>query len=181
MLDTNSDPVDAKVATEVAKAFLGWSAALQYSSIERLCGMLDETVYVDVQSTQPRLHVKTNLSRDAACESFKGGDLAGFLKDFGPAEVHAEVPTLLPTLFQIHGGAYMRLDEALQKNYQEQVLKSREAAHKAPLACTLYNVLPAGDLFKVGLTCNGVLSYRVLLRRAAPGDFKVMQYIHLRP
>jgi hypothetical protein len=178
---TPQEPIDPRVATEVAKAFLGWSDAMSKGSADRACGFMDETIIVDLQATQPKLKFKAEMTKDAACESWKGGDLNGYLRDLGPAEVHAEPPTLLPTLFQIHGGAYMRLDDDKQKRYADEVTARRAARKLPPLQCALYNVTPAGDLFKVNLQCNGVVSYRLLMRRAAAGEFKVMQLTHLRP
>ena len=122
--------------------------------------------------------LRKDLAPEEACASMHGGEMAGYLRDFGPAEVHADVATLIPTLFRIHGGAFLRLDEAREADYQRRVIESRNG--KKPLACTKYSVLPAGDLFKVSLTCNGVQSFRVLMRRAGPDDFRLMALTHVR-
>jgi hypothetical protein len=173
------DTGDPKLASEVARFFLAWSDALVKSNTDKICAAFDETVFIDVSSSQPRLRIKQEFPAEAACESVKNGELAAYVRDFGPAEVHAEASTLIPTLFRIHGGAYLKLDDAAQKRYAEALVKDREG--KKALACTMYNVLPAENLFKVSLTCGGVQSFRVLLKRTGENQFKVMQLNHVRP
>ena len=169
---------DPKVASEVARAFLAFSDAFVRAQPERICGMFDDNVAIDIQSSQPKLRIKDQLTSAAACQSLTDGELAHYVKDLGPAEVHAEMMTLIPSLFQLYGGAYLQLDSAQQKHYADALRNSRVG--KKALACTMYNVAPAEDLFKVSLTCSGVTSFRVLLRRTAPDSFKVMQFTHVR-
>ncbi len=170
---------DPQVASEVARAFIRLSMMAAQADADGLCKLLEkDRIYFDIRASSPPFELRKDLAPAEACASMHGGELAGYLRDFGPAEVHAEVATLIPTLFRIHGGAYVRLDEAREADYQRQVVASREG--KKPLACTMYTVLPAGDLFKVSLSCNGVQSFRVLMRRAGPDDFRLMALTHVR-
>jgi hypothetical protein len=170
---------DKALASEVARSFLKLSRELAAGRGESLCSMLDsEKVYLDIRTNAPRMTIRKEMSGEEACTSFKEGELAGYVREFGPAEVHAEVATLLPTLFKIHGGAYLQLDPEREKAYPQRVAEDRQG--KKPLACTLYSVLPAGNLFKISLSCGGVQSYRVLLRRDGTDDYKLMAFTHLR-
>ncbi len=88
------------------------------------------------------------------------------------------MPTLIPTLFRIHGGAFLKLDDTRDQLYRQKLAEAR--AGKAPLACEMYTVHAAGNLFKVSLDCRGVKSYRLLLRRDGTDDFKLMALTHNR-
>ena len=52
---------------------------------------------------------------------------------------------------------------------------------KKPLSCTTYNVQALDQMFKVTLSCAGVQSFRLVLSRVAEGQFKIVQFRHLRP
>ncbi len=174
-----ADTGDPKIASEVARAFLKLSRYFAAANVPMICKMLDaERVYFDVRTTDPQLEFKKDLAAAKACEAFKTGELGNYLRDFGPAEVHTEMLTLIPTLFRIHGGAYLKLDDAREKLYRTKLVESRKG--KKPLACEMYTVLPAGNLYKVMLDCRGVRSYRLLLRRDGPDDFKLMALTHMR-
>lgn len=175
----SSDDVDPAMASEVARAFLGFSRFAATSNHEAICKMLDkERVYLDIRIESPATEIKTDLTQEAACQSLAGGDLANYLRNFGPAEVHTEMPTLIPSLFRIHGGAFLKLDETRDQLYRKKLAESR--AGKAPLACEMYTVHAAGNLFKISLDCRGVKSYRLLMRRDGPDDFKLMALTHNR-
>ena len=170
---------DAKKASEVARAFLTFSKYIASGNVNMLCKMLDtERIYFDIRTKSPKLEVKVDLGPEAACASLRTGDLGTYLRDFGPAEVHTEIPTLVPSLFRIHGGAYLKLDAAQEASYSSKLNAQR--AGRKPLACTMYTVLPAGNLFKVSVKCEGVNSYRLLLRRDGADDFKLMAMTHIR-
>ncbi len=175
----SSDGVDPAMASEVARAFLGFSRNMATGNHAAVCKMLDkERVYLDIRIDSPALEIKTDLTQEAACQSLAGGDLATYLRNFGPAEVHTEMPTLIPTLFRIHGGAFLKLDDSRDQLYRQKLAEAR--AGKAPLACEMYTVHAAGNLFKVSLDCRGVKSYRLLLRRDGTDDFKLMALTHNR-
>ncbi|MCB9738336.1 MAG: hypothetical protein H6747_03645 [Deltaproteobacteria bacterium] len=175
----SSDDVDPAMASEVARAFLGFSRFAATSNHEAICKMLDkERVYLDIRIESPATEIKTDLTQEAACQSLAGGDLGNYLRNFGPAEVHTEMPTLIPSLFRIHGGAFLKLDESRDQLYRKKLAESR--AGKAPLACEMYTVHAAGNLFKISLDCRGVKSYRLLMRRDGPDDFKLMALTHNR-
>jgi hypothetical protein len=169
---------DPKIASEVARAFIGFSDWMVRANVDKLCAAFDDTVAIDITAGQPKMRIKQEFTTAEACESVRNGELANYVRDLGPAEVHADVATLIPTLFGIHRGAYLRLDDQLQKKYSEELAKQREG--KKPLACTMYNVVPAGELFRVSLTCTGVANFRLLLRRAAENNFKIVQFSHSR-
>ncbi|GEM_PF-3457963 len=172
----NGDP---KVASEVARAFLMFSKYMSSGNVSKICQMLDtERIYFDIRTKSPKLQIKVDLPPTSACASLKTGDLGSYIRDFGPAEVHSEIATLIPSLFRIHGGAYLRLDAAQEAAYSQKLMASR--AGKKSLACTMYTVLPAGNLFKISTKCHGVSSYRLLLRRDGPDDFKLMAMTHVR-
>ena len=173
------DAGDPKLASEVARAFLTFSRYAATANAPMLCKLLDsERVYFDIRTKEPAHVFKQDMTPAKACESLKSGKLAEYLRDFGPAEVHTEIPTLIPSLFRVHGGAFLKLDEARNQLYRTKVTTSRKG--KTPLQCEMYSVLPAGNLFKVMLDCRGVRSYRLLLRRDGPNDFKLMALTHLR-
>ncbi len=170
---------DAKTASEVARAFLAFSKYMTTGNVNMLCKMLDgERIYFDVRTKSPKLEIKVDLPQQSACNSLRTGDLGNYLRDFGPAEVHAEIATLIPSLFRIHGGAYLRLDPAQESGYAKKLAAMRTG--KKPLACQMYSVLPAGNLFKISVKCEGVKSYRLLMRRDGPDDFKLMAMTHMR-
>ncbi len=173
------DAGDPKLGAEVARFFLQWSGALERNDIDKICASFDDTVFIDVSASAPKIRIKQEFPVEAACESVRNGDLAAYIRDFGPAEVHSEPKMLIPDLFRIHGGAYLRLDDAAQRRYADAVIKGREG--KKQLACTLYNVVPAENLFKVSMTCSGVNSFRVLMKRTGENQFKIMQLQHSRP
>lgn len=173
---SNGDP---KLASEVARAFLMFSNYIANGNVNKLCKMMDtERIYFDIRTSAPKLQIKVDLGPQAACASLRTGDLGTYLRDFGPAEVHAEIATLVPGLFRIHGGAYLKLDAAQENAYRQKLVAQR--AGRTPLACTMYTVLPAGNLFKVSVKCQQVNSYRLLLRRDGPNDFKLMAMTHIR-
>ncbi len=173
------DAGDPKLASEVARAFLSFSRYAATANAPMLCKLLDsERVYFDIRTKEPAHVFKQDMTPAKACESLKSGKLAEYLRDFGPAEVHTEIPTLIPSLFRVHGGAFLKLDEARNQLYRTKLTASRKG--KTPLQCEMYSVLPAGNLFKVMLDCRGVRSYRLLLRRDGPNDFKLMALTHLR-
>lgn len=175
----SSDDLDPAMASEVARAFLGFSRYAATSNHAAICKMLDkERVYLDIRIESPATEIKTDLTQEAACQSLAGGDLANYLRNFGPAEVHTEMATLIPSLFRIHGGAFLKLDETRDQLYRKKLAESR--AGKAPLACEMYTVHAAGNLFKISLDCRGVKSYRLLVRRDGPDDFKLMALTHNR-
>ncbi len=170
---------DAAVASEVARAFLSYSRAVAAGDHASVCKRLDsERVYFDIRVDAPAWEYKVDLTGVAGCQSLTGGELARYLRDLGPAEVHAEMSTLIPTLFGIHRGAFLKLDEAQETAYREKMAATRTG--KPPLACQMYTVHAAGDLYKITLDCRGVKSYRLLLRRAAADDFKLMALTHAR-
>lgn len=173
---TDEDPA---TASEVARAFMQYSRAVAASDTASICKFFDpERIYFDIRVDNPAWEYKTDMTGEAACQSLSGGDLSRYLRDLGPAEVHTEMPTLIPTLFRIHGGAFLKLDDARQADYRAKLAQSR--AGKAPLACDMYTVHAAGNLFKVTLDCRGVKSYRMLLRRDGADDFKLMALTHAR-
>ncbi|MCO4762469.1 MAG: hypothetical protein KC502_13240 [Myxococcales bacterium] len=174
-----ADTGDPKMASEVARAFMTFSRYAAAANTTMLCKMLDaERVYFDIRTREPAHRFKKDMAPAAACESMKSGDLANYLRDFGPAEVHAEIPTLIPSLFRIHSGAFLKLDPTRDQLYRQKLAESRKG--KKALQCEMYSVLPAGNLFKVMLDCRGVRSYRLLLRRDAPNNFKLMALTHVR-
>ena len=169
------------MAIEVAKFFRIWSKHVATGNTDALCGEVDEQVLIDISTSQPKMRIKQAMSAAEACESLKTGDLAGYLREFGPTEVHAEVEYLLPTLFVMHGAPFLKLDEATQSRYADQVNKSRTAENKKPLACTVYGAAPMGEEnFVVQMGCDGVQAFRLILRRQAEGVFKVMRFILTR-
>lgn len=173
------DTGDPKLAAEVARAFMTLSAYLSAGNADAICTMLDaEKVVFNVRTRDPVIKFKQDLSNKAACKSFKSGELAAYLRDFGPAEVHAEVATLVPTLFGIHRGAYLQLPDDLERKYADDLAGRR--TDKKPLACYAYFVRQADNLFVTSLSCRGVEKYRVLLRRDGESAFKVLNYTHLR-
>jgi len=169
---------DAKVASEVARAFLNFSDAMAKGSVERLCAMIDESAVISIDSTQPTIKLRQEFTAAEACESFKTGELATYLRELGPAEVHAEPSTLIPTLFGIHGGAYLTLTDVDQKRYADQVVASR--AGKKALACTIYNVVVVDELYKVNLVCDGVRSFRAFFQRTGDKSLKLRAFSHAR-
>lgn len=174
-----ADAGDPKLASEVARAFLTFSRYAASANAPMICKMLDsERIYFDIRTKEPAHAFKKDMTPTAACTSLKTGALAAYLRDFGPAEVHTEIPTLIPSLFRVHAGAYLKLDEQRDQLYRKKLVESRKG--KTPLQCEMYSVLPAGNLFKVMLDCRGVRSYRLLLRRDGPNDFKLMALTHLR-
>ncbi|MFZ4578039.1 MAG: hypothetical protein ACOYOB_06525 [Myxococcota bacterium] len=173
-----AETYDPKIASEVARAFIAFSDWMVRANVDKLCAAFDDTVAIDITAGQPKMRIKQEFTTAEACESVRNGELANYVRDLGPAEVHADVATLIPTLFGIHRGAYLRLDDQQQKKYSEELTKQREG--KKPLACTMYNVVPAGELFRVSLTCTGVANFRLLLRRAAENNFKIVQFSHSR-
>ena len=170
---------DAQLASEVARSFLAFSNYIASGNVNMLCKMLDtERIYFDIRTKNPKLEIKVDLGPEAACASLRTGDLGSYLRDFGPAEVHTEIRTLVPSLFRIHGGAYLKLDAAQEAAYSQKL--SAQRTGRKQLACNMYTVLPAGNLFKVSVNCEGVNSYRLLLRRDKPDDFKLMAMTHIR-
>ena len=173
------DTGDPKLAGEVARAFMALSSYLAAGNAGAICSMLDqEKVVFNIRTRDPVIKLTKDLSNAEACKSFKGGELAAYLRDFGPAEVHGEVATLVPSLFGIHRGAYLQLPESFERKYADELANRR--AGKKPLACYAYFVRQADNLFVTSLSCRGVEKYRVLLRRDGASDFKVLNYTHLR-
>ncbi|MBM4344218.1 MAG: hypothetical protein FJ100_12690 [Deltaproteobacteria bacterium] len=175
-------PPNPKIAVEVSKFFRQWSRMVMQGNADGLCGGLDENVAFDLSSSQPKFKVKQQMAAAEACESLKSGDLNAYLKEFGPAEVHAEVDYLLPTLFGLNGGPFLKLEEAQQKKLAEDVNKSRQAEGKKLLLCTQYSAAPMSeDTFMIQMGCDGVNAFRLIVRRPAENQFKVIRYIHTRP
>ena len=175
-------PANPKLAIEVAKFFRTWSKQVMTSNVDALCGSLDDQVLVDISASQPKLKIKATMTVTEACESLRSGDLAGYLREFGPSEIHAEVEYVMPTLFAMHGAPFLKLDEATQRKYADEVNRSRTAENKKPLACTSYSAAAMGDEnFVITLGCQGVQSFRLIVRHPAEGVFKVMRFIHQRP
>ena len=175
-------PADAKVAIEVAKFFRTWSKQVMTGNVDALCGSLDEQVLFDISASQPKFKFKATMTAPEACESLRTGELAGYLREFGPAELHAEVEYVLPTLFAMHGKPFLKLDEATQRKYADDVNRTRTAENKKPLACTSYAATPMGDEnFVITMGCQGVQAFRLIVKRPAEGSFKLMRLIHQRP
>lgn len=175
-------PADAKVAIEVAKFFRTWSKQVMTGNVDSLCGSLDEQVLFDISSSQPKFKLKATMTAPEACESLRTGELAGYLREFGPTELHAEVEYVLPTLFAMHGKPFLKLDEATQRKYADEVNRTRAAENKKLLACTSYAATPMGDEnFVITMGCQGVQAFRLIVKRPAEGSFKLMRLIHQRP
>ena len=133
----------------------------------------------NLSANQPKLKLKQEMTAADACTSLKEGELASYIRELGPAEVHAEVATLIPTLFGIHGGAFLNLEPDVQKRYTDAVATSR--AGKKPLACTMYTVTPRDEgNYQISLACQGVTSFKVFVAKGADGTWKVKAFSHVR-
>jgi len=175
-------PPNPKLAVEVQKFFRQWSKFVMAGNGEALCGYLDETVAFDLSATQPRFKIKQQMTAAEACESLKSGELNSYLKEWGPAEVHKEVDYLLPLLFQLARGPFLKLDDDQARKLADDVNKTREAEKKAPLACTMYSAAPMSeDTFMIQLSCQGVTTFRLIVKRPAEGQFRVLRFNHTRP
>ncbi|HAN30520.1 MAG TPA: hypothetical protein DCQ06_02885, partial [Myxococcales bacterium] len=150
---------------------LGLARAFQRSDSKTLCRYFDqERVYFDLRSRDPAFSFTKDLSGAKACASLDSGRLSRYLQEFGPAEVHSNPAILIPSLFRVHGGAYLELsaDERVEHRKRLQTLR----AGKQAIACDMYWVVAADNLFTVHLECDGVRSYELFLRRDGKDDFK---------
>ncbi len=174
-----TSPADAKIGSEIAKMFLQWSGAWARGDVDKLCGSFEESVVFNVSASQPKLKLKQEMTAADACASLKEGELSSYIRELGPAEVHAEVATLIPELFRIHGGAFLNLEPDVQKRYTEAVATSRVG--KKPLACTMYTVTPKDEAnYQISLSCQGVTSFKVFVAKGADGAWKVKAFSHVR-
>lgn len=184
--DPNADAAPAKpgvspeVALQVALTFRQWSQAMESGDTKQLCKLVSPMgARFDVVTRDPPMKMSKAWGHDDACAELEAGLLANYVREWGLAEVHADVKYLLPELFAIHGGKpYAELDDATVERYRGELMSRRKG--KKPLDCTMYNVTPAGELFQVQLDCKSAKRYAVLLQRAPDGRYLVARYSHLR-
>jgi hypothetical protein len=87
----------------------------------------------------------------------------------------------LPSLFVMNSGPFLKLDEATQRRYAEELNRTRAAEGKKVLQCTSYAVSQlAEDSFVIQLGCQGVQTFKVMVTRIGEGQFKVLRFIHQR-
>ena len=170
---------DKKIASEIANMFIRWSNAWVKNEVDKLCSSFDDKVILKISSNQPKLKMQQEMTAAEACQSLKDGDLSSYLKELGPAEVHAEVGTLVPALFGVHGGSFLNLEPDVQKRYAQAVAVARLG--KKPLACSMYTVTPREEgVYQISLTCQGTASFKVFVAKAADGTWKVRTFSHVQ-
>ena len=154
-------------------------------NVETLCAALAPgQVRFDIETRDPPLVVHRSFGREEACLSLARGELQSYVREFGPAFMHAEAAILLPELFRIHGGAYFRLPDRQIDAYIRRLAEARKGA-KA-LRCAVYRANPlvilrpaAGQkepvrrVYEVEFECEGVRNYVVQFEGSLSGGFRV--------
>lgn len=175
-------------AAMLARAMLDWSAALVEEDIERLCAALAPgEVRFDIETHDPELVLHRSYGREEACLSLARGELKSYVREFGPAFLHAEAALTLPHLFRIHGSAYFRLPQTQNQAYVEHLARVRRG--RPALRCTRYranplairrpppgSAQPARRVYEVELGCAGVHHYVVQFEGDAKAGFKLRKF-----
>ena len=112
------------------------SRAFQKNNTKALCKYFDpERVYFDLSSRDPSFSFTKDLSGPKACESLSSGKLAAYIQEFGPAEIHSNPAILIPSLFRVHGGAYLGLTAEERVDHRKRLQTLR--AGKQQIACDM--------------------------------------------
>ncbi len=138
-------------------------------------------VRFDIETRDPKLVIHRSFGREEACLSLVKGELSRYLEAFGPAEVHAEPATLLPSLFRIHGSPYFHLPRHQTESYRRRLLAKR--GDRKQLQCGAYraNVLripsragsPERRLYEVELSCRGTGHYALQIENIRGVGYKI--------
>lgn len=175
----------ARRAAAVARALMVWSKAMEDENVEGLCGALAPgEVRFDIETHGPELVVHQSFGREEACLSLAGGELKSFVHEFGPDFMHAEVASLLPALFRIHGSAYFRLSEAQDIAYVDHLARVRRG--QSALRCTVYKANPmtiirppAGSgrsvtrVYEIELQCDGLRHYLLQFEGGGKAEYRL--------
>ena len=153
----------------VAAVVMAFSKAMADEDKQQLCKHLAPgRLRFDVATMDPPLNIHRNLERDAACVSMQSGELAKYVKEFGPSHPHADMATVIPSLFAIHGSPFLHLPQVQLQAYGKAVLGQRGRAEK--LACSTYRAsrLPADRetpakqrRYEVTIGCERVANYHL--------------------
>ncbi len=149
-----------------ARVVLAVHAALAAEDGKALCALLaSDGARLDVESIDPPLSLHHSASRETICRDLdqRKGPWARYLRELGPADVHAQMARFLPSLFRAHGGVIGELPRD-----REALLAATMARDHKDLRCRGYRLSPFEGLggvrlFDVRLTCPGHADVRLIL------------------
>ncbi len=146
-------------ATAIARFVLELSAALAASDGAAVCARIAEGgARLDVESVDPPLSVHQRLGRAAICAqlSSKEGPWWTYVHELGPAEMHAEMPRTISSLFRIHGGAFAELPRAQSLAYAELLARDHPSLRCRSYGARFYEGLGGAPAIEVAVGCTGV-------------------------
>ncbi len=149
-----------------ARVVLAVHAAMAAEDGKALCALLaSDGARLDVESVDPPLSLHQSASREVICRDLaqRQGPWARYLRELGPADVHAQMARFLPTLFRVHGGVIGELPRE-----REALLAATMARDSKDLRCRGYRLSPFEGLggvrlYDVALTCPGHADVRLIL------------------
>lgn len=145
-----------KALSEIARSVLALHASLAAERGDHVCGWIaQDGARLDVESVEPPLSSHLDLSRDAICAQLRTrqGPWASYMRELGPAMVHAQMARFLPLLFRLHGAVIGALPAD-----RAQALASLLQRDAADLRCRSYSArafegLGGIELVEVKLGC----------------------------
>lgn len=168
-------------ARKVAAAVSAFSALMASENTAEICSTLAAgRLRFDIATLEPPLNIHTTLEKQAACVSFASGELARYVKEFGPSHPHADIATIIPALFAVHSSPYLHLPRVQLQAYGDAI--AGQKGRSARLACKTYRAarLPADAAtpakqrrYEVTITCARVVDYHVEVMGNRTLGFKV--------
>jgi hypothetical protein len=178
-------------ALKVSAAVRAFSSAMAKEQADQLCGLLaGGRLRFDIATLDPPLNIHRNLENAAACLSLKSGALAKYIKEFGPSHPHADMSTVVPALFAVHGSPFLHLSR-VQLSAYGQAIRGQHGRQER-LGCSTYKAarLPADAAtpakqrrYEVTIGCDAVANYHIEVMGNRTLGFKIRKFSmrRLRP
>ncbi len=169
---------EQRAAAAVARAYLRIAAAFAQEDTAALCAAFAPQVRLDVTSANPAVQGTLATSRALACAALRqpGSLWARYLRELGPAAVHADAPTYVGRLFAMHGSPYEWVPRAQERAY-------RLAMRKASRRCHTWRVLPVRRVAEgrrvvdVVVLCEGVRDFVMQLEGSTGAGYRLRKLL----
>lgn len=151
-------PTTAQDATAIARAVLGLNAALAASDARAVCDWIAaDGARLDVESSDPAFSHHGRQDKATICADLqrRQGPFWTYVREFGPAPVHAEVARLLPTLFRLHGAAFAELPADRAAVVGEMLRRSHPDLRCRAYRARSYESLGGQPAVEVRVDCPG--------------------------
>ncbi|GEM_PF-2594438 len=173
-----------KEAVKVARSVMAFSAAMANENKTGICQQFAAgSLRFDIETHDPAMTMHKTLTRKAACASLHGGGVGKYAHEFGPSHPHADVSSLLPELFNLHGSPFLHLPAVQLQTYAKLVHTKRKRGDK--LTCNSYRAAmlprmpdtpPKQRRYDVEIRCEGVSTYNLQVQGNRKLGFLVRKF-----